>query len=374
MIDLEGVKEKADLMAICSRDTRLKKVANTGGGEWAGPCPLPGCTCNQDGFRVQPYARPGRWLCRHCTAGKWDSVIGYIARRDHLDPKKYADLEEICRRAVGDVPTSSAPRPVHPPTPADRPPDAEWQAAALQVVAECEAALWQPKYKAVLDYLHGRGLRAETIREFRLGYCATGKPGLYGREIGGLYVSRGLVIPCVVANKIWYLKIRLVPGVPCRCQNKDCRQDLPGPGKCPKCGSDNRYLGVKGNRTKAIYNADRLIGARMALFCEGEFDCMTAHQEFGAIVPTVTFGSATNHPDLATWAIYLLHLRSILLTYDADQAGEAGAEWLEEFSGRVRLTPLPAGAKDINEFHQNGGSLLDWIVQYQSFYSSSFFQ
>ncbi len=48
-----------------------------------------------------------------------------------------------------------------------------------QVLAECAETLWQPKYAKVLAYLHSRGLADETIRHFRLGYCACGKDNRY---------------------------------------------------------------------------------------------------------------------------------------------------------------------------------------------------
>jgi hypothetical protein len=412
--DLDAVKLQADLLALCERDTHLKRVANTNGGEYAGPCTFCG---GRDRFRVQPNAKPfPLWMCRHCTGSKWDTVIGYIARRDNLDPTRRADLGEICQRSgvlfslpgenvtgreilhredakdakkdksggenaasrnKSDFSSSSRSSRLgganfDPSCPPYLPPDAAWQAAAAQIVTECEATLWQPRYRAVLDYLHGRGLRDETIQHFHLGYCATGEATRYGREIGGLYVPRGLVIPCQVAGKFWYLKIRLMPGVPCRCQQ--CKADLPGPGHCPQCDGDTRYLGVKGNKTNAIYNADALPGALMAMFCEGEFDCMTAYQEFGGIIPTVTFGSATNHPDMGLWGSYLSSLYSILITYDTDLSGQKGARWLQEVSDCARLAPLPAGVKDINEYLQQGGDLLSWAVDYQTFYSQEIFR
>jgi hypothetical protein len=364
VIDLESVKERADLLSLAGHDTELKKVANTEGGEYAGPCPFCG---GDDRFHVQPLANPGRWMCRNCTGAKWDTVIGYIAKRDNLDPKNHNDLAEICRRAVGDLPTTSLPRAAHSAIPAYQPPAAEWQAAAHQVISECESELWQPKYAKVLDYLRGRGLQDDTIKRFRLGYCATGRRDSFGRDIAGLWVPRGVVIPCVVAGEVWYLKIRLVPGVPCRCQH--CKAVLANPGRCPSCGKDTRYLGVKGNRTAAIFNADQLTGAGLALFCEGEFDCMTAHQVLNDVLPCVTFGSATNRPDLATWGAYLVPLKVILSAYDVDKAGESGAAMLADLAGeRVKLAPLPVGVKDINDYHQAGGDLWAWIKPLLEFY------
>ncbi len=369
-LDLVNVKSQADLLEICRHDTPLKKVASTNGGEWAGPCPFCG---GEDRFRVQPHANPyPLWMCRQCGAGKWDTVVGYLARRDRLDPSKKSELEEICRSAVGDLPIRNGRRPEPPVIPAYAPPDQEWQAAAQQVISECEATLWQPRYASALGYLKGRGLTEETIKRFRLGYCATGKAELYGREIAGMYIHRGIVIPCLIAGRIWYLKTRLLPGVPYLCHA--CKAILSNPGACPKCGAQNKYLGVKGNRPAVIFNADALQQARMALFCEGEFDCMIANQAFGDMMPTVTFGAATNTPDLATFGHYLLPLQAILACYDSDEAGEKGVENLVDLAGyRVKLALLPEKWKDLTDFYLGGGDLVEWILIHQHFYSDPFF-
>src|SRR4051794_10300269 len=68
--------------------TRLKKAANSDGGEWRtdnSPCPV--CGQGKDCFSVQPsYQWPGaekvgRWLCRRCTDGRWQDAYAYYMRR-----------------------------------------------------------------------------------------------------------------------------------------------------------------------------------------------------------------------------------------------------------------------------------------------------
>ena len=197
--------------------------------------------------------------------------------------------------------------------------------------------MWSASGKKALEYLKGRGLAEKTIEKFNLGYS-----GNYYQD-KKLFVPRGILIPCVVAGEVWYLKLRLAA--------------LPG---------GQKYTQVEGSRPKAIYNADALAGANMALFCEGEFDCMIATQEFGEVMPTVTLGSATNLPDLATWGPYLLPLRRVLITYDDDQAGDKGASTLAKLLGkRVKLAPLPRGTKDMNDFFLSGSDVLAWIAGYQ---------
>lgn len=357
MLDLEKVKLDCDLLAIAGHDTQLRKIAQSGGGEWSGPCPFCG---GRDRFRVQPNTNPGRWLCRHCTDGKWQDVIAYIARRDNLDSSSQSGLIEICKRAGGMVPRVGHVQ-EKPDIPAYSPPDEKWQRAAAEVIAECQATLWKPKYHHALDYLRGRGLTDQTIKRFKLGYCATGDRLTFGREMAGLWIHRGIVIPCEVQGTIWYIKTRLMPGIPCKCS---CGAVMDSPGDCHTCGINNKYRGVKGNRPAAIYNADSLAGADMALICEGEFDCMIAHQELNDVIPCLTMGSSTNRPDLATWGVYLLPLARILAVYDTDDAGAAGAKALADLSNRVIRITLPAGIKDINEYHQAGGNLWDWINPY----------
>src|ERR687886_594278 len=73
-----AIKQRTDLLGLIGTNTRLKKVAMTGGGEHAGPCPFCG---GRDRFRVQP-AR-GRWWCRGCSDGpRWQDAIGYVRQRE----------------------------------------------------------------------------------------------------------------------------------------------------------------------------------------------------------------------------------------------------------------------------------------------------
>lgn len=330
MLDIESIKRQSDLLAICGSSTRLKRVASTGGGEYAGPCPFCG---GEDRFRVEPLA--GRWLCRQCTEGKWQDVITFIARRDNLDPKKYADLQEICTRAtsgklvIGNYQSAVKDRPAY------EAPGNDWQGAASEVIDQSKSMLLGQDGLKALDYLKKRGLTEKTIDRFNLGYST-------GRTISGLWVPRGIVIPCKVGGQVWYLKIRL-----------------------PAVNGGQKYTLVKGSRPAAIFNGNNLYGSDIALFCEGEFDCMVAHQELNDVLPAVTLGSATNAPDLATWGAYLRLIKIIYSAYDHDKAGDSGARRLMDLAGdRVKLAPLPDGYKDINEFYSAGGNLWEWLSPY----------
>ena len=326
MIDFQLVREKADLytLAGCSG---MKKVATSGGGEWAGPCPKCG---GKDRFRVQPYHSPEpRWMCRTCTAGDWKNAIDLGVL---LWPNMKAS--EICERIMGgNLPTAAAGHRERTPEPAYAAPGDAWQTAARNVITECEARLWQPAGAKALAYLRGRGIQDETIKHFRLGFNDQDQ-----HISGDFWLDRGVTIPCEIGGCVWYVKVRRATGEP-------------------------KYRCMGGSKPAALYNAADLVGRDVALFCEGEFDCMIAWQELEGLMPIITIGgAATNKPDLATWGAYLLPLRLILAAYDNDEAGQAGAERLAELAGeRVRLVTVPSG-KDINDFHKAGGDVYSWAL------------
>ena len=83
-----AVKERLDLLELIGRDARLRKVASTRGGEYAGPCPFCG---GRDRFRVQP--RRGRWWCRGClamTAGRTRSLTFSGVTASAISPRPAA--------------------------------------------------------------------------------------------------------------------------------------------------------------------------------------------------------------------------------------------------------------------------------------------
>jgi DNA primase len=64
---------KPDILPIVERETILKKVGRTHGGEYAGACPICG---GRDRFRVWP--EQGRFWCRGCNAS--GDVVDFVQR------------------------------------------------------------------------------------------------------------------------------------------------------------------------------------------------------------------------------------------------------------------------------------------------------
>ena len=69
---------QVDLLRLVEPDTTLIRIANTHGGEYAGPCPFCGGT---DRFHVVPAT--GKWYCRQCTPRGGDA-IDYVRQREQL--------------------------------------------------------------------------------------------------------------------------------------------------------------------------------------------------------------------------------------------------------------------------------------------------
>lgn len=365
MPDLQTLKERIDLLSLAGQHTRLKRVASSGGGEWAGPCPFCG---GRDRFHLQPHAPGGgRWLCRQCTGGRWQDAITFGQRlwpalpfREVVEALAGARLEPGSGRGGGNsrrsgsTPGVSHPRGVRNPDepPAYQPPGIDWQAQAHLAVETCARKLWEAEGAPAREYLHSRRLANDTLRLWQVGFSP-------GARFGDLWVPRGVLIPCLAGGEVWYLKVALLPGDPVRCQG--CQEETPARRACPRCGSVNKYRGVRGNRTAALFGADELVGAWGALFVEGEFDALLAWQELHDVIAVCTLGSAANLPDLATWGPYLLGLETILAVYDADEAGRRGLVALQELSSKVQVCLPPAGAKDLNEYVQQGGELWPWL-------------
>lgn len=75
----EDLRRTVDLPSLVAKDTQLRRV----GANWyAGPCPFCGGT---DRFVLKHTSDGWRWLCRHCTDGKYLDAIDYIQRREGLD-------------------------------------------------------------------------------------------------------------------------------------------------------------------------------------------------------------------------------------------------------------------------------------------------
>lgn len=318
------LKARIDLLDLAERDTQLRKVAGTRGGEYAGPCPSCG---GHDRFRVQPER--GLWFCRGCRE-RWADAIEYVRWRYNVG------FREAIGMLGGGITLRATPihrhvveEPLYEPSPA-------WKGRAAEVVAEAAELLWSDVGTRALDYLRGRGLGDETIARFAAGYIPADRYeqlavwGLDAEPRKRVWLPRGIVLPWIVdGDEVWCLKVRR-------------------PADRPK------YIAVKGS-IPTIFGTRHLRGHRMLVLPEGELDAMLLWQEAGDLADVATMGSAGKKIDPRA-ARFLDAPDRVLLAYDGDQAGADGAERRIAESAKLGRLGLPEG-QDITDYHLAGGDL-----------------
>lgn len=341
VIDVQAIKARVDLVDLTSAHVRLKKVATTRGGEWAGPCPF----CNgRDRFRVQP--EKGLWFCRQCSPpGRWQDAIAFVMRRDGVSFTEACRILGASASELGD--TTSARRRSTPKVQQvvqladDQEPTAAWRSRALQLVTECEQALWSAGGARARAYLAGRGLQEETLRVWRIGFQPEDRrfeaPAQWGLDDDRrVWLARGITLPWLIDGRIWQVKIRT-----------------------NALASDDRYKSIRGGHP-LLYGADTLVPGEPAVLCEGELDTLLMWQAVQDRTAVVSLGSASRWPT-RLGALLLAQATPLLAAYDVDDEGRRGAERLRKLAPRVRRIVPPVG-KDVGEFVASGGRVRAWIT------------
>jgi len=319
---------------------RLKRVARTNGGEWAGACPFCG---GRDRFRVWPNEGRGRYWCRGC--GKAGDSIDYLRESRGLS------FLEACVEIGIDPAEIQSQRPIQEEKP-NPSPSLIWQGQAESFLKETVKALWNNS--KALSFLHGRGLQDETIRAACLGWNkqdqyedreAWGLEPLRGEKerLKKLWLPSGLVIPLRVAVAVLRLRIRRPQGEP-------------------------HYVIVSGSDTRPMtWNLNR--GA--VVIVESELDGLLIAQEVEDMTGIMALGSAQAKPNHELNGL-LTRASSILVSLDFDEAGARASwqYWLSAYPNAKRW-PVPVG-KDPSEALQKGLSIRAWIEAGLTVQSSSF--
>jgi DNA primase len=312
MVYTKALLERVDLAALIERD--LGHPARREGRWLKWICPF------HDDRKTPSLGVVGnRWKCFGC--GRSGDAIDWLRKRERLS------FREACGRlgSIDLVPSSEKAAPHH--LPSSSVPATAWQDQALDVVGNCQAYLWSDAGTKARGWLNRRGLAKDTVRKWRLGFNSR------DQRLFGLWVPRGIVIPCLAASRVWYLKVRRATG-------------------------QAKYSQVSGGQV-ALFGADTIATQDTVVVTEGEFDAMLLHQEAGDLVGVVTMGSAAARlPD--AWVPHLLGVQRLLVAYDADVAGARGAARWESVSPRAeRIVPLEG--KDVTDFHLAGGDLRTWV-------------
>lgn len=326
---------------LALRRTKLRKVSGTKGGEWQGPCPGCGGT---DRFHVRPEDQNGKggYGCRGC--GKYGDNIQFLRDFEGMSFKEacaYLSIELPDR--PGRTVRADTARPSFTPNVHADPEDI-WRERAEKLVAWGQEQL--AKKPDVLTWLAGRGILAEAVSKYRLGW----NPGENGHAIfrhrkswglpevlkedgktpKKLWIPIGLVVPYSRSGRVVRIQIRQPEGEP-------------------------RYYNLPGSSMGTMMlGADR----RAFVVVEAALDAIAVYEN-NQLAGAVATLSASAKPDSDAWPILQGSLQ-ILDALDYDAAGAKYAAWWQENFDRCERWPVPKG-KDPGEAYKLGIDLEQWI-------------
>ena len=329
----------------------LKKVASTKGGEYAGPCPSCG---GKDRFRCWPVnGGGGSYWCRQC--GKGGDLVQFLVdycRYNYPDAFTAAGRSKPADyRPGGYRPVIKQVAPVFEPREYEKPVET-WQNKALEFVEQAHHDLLN--YEHAMKYLKTRGLNAQAVKTFHLGWyagergknCAFrprpswGLPKIKNEQTGRdkmLWIPRGVIIPCFKKGQIYRIRIRR-PKV-----------DILKPG-------DVKYYVMPGSGMDAM---DIEPDNKVIVIVEAELDAMLISNKAGSIAGVVALGSAQNKPGASVYLCLKKTLR-VLVALDYDAAGQKAWKWWSENFSNAKLWPVPEG-KDPGDAFEKGINIKEWI-------------
>lgn len=237
--------------------------------------------------------------------------------------------------------------------------------------------LWSETGKQTLEYLHGRGLKDETIKQFRLGLAPDSydQTHLYLLKKGytfGQILQAGLALAKdTSANKIYdRFRARLMFPV------EDSLGRVVGfGGRALQVDQQPKYLNSpetpiyqKNQLLYGFYQSKPIIKSlKQAIIVEGYMDFLAAFQDGLKNVVAVN-GTALTKRHLTQLKPYL---EELVFSFDMDNAGKDAArrsfEITQDFEFLVKILVLPSG-KDIADFvKENPGQLSSLIAKIELF-------
>jgi len=321
---------------------RLKHVAASSGGEFAGPCPWCG---GDDRFRVWPEhpsgAAGGKFMCRRCGwQGDGIQFVRDMSGVSYADACRQLGVSPKGSAQAGRTPRSSKWEPK-----ASELPGNDWIVKAESFVTDCQAAMDGPG----LEYAMGRGLTYATIQALRIGWnprtdfderAAWGLSPEVNEQTGKprrVWRPGGLVIPTCRDGQVVAVKTRRTEWKP--------GDNLP------------KYVAVSGSS-----NAPMVLAAgqgKPVVVVESEIDAILVAQESRDLVAAIALRTAKAKPDDEAHEL-LKAAPVILVATDADEAGATAWPWWREHYPKAVRWPVPTG-KDVGDCAATPGLIRAWI-------------
>jgi hypothetical protein len=358
--------------------SRFGSTVKQQGNGWNGPCPLCGGDPGRsDRFMVWPDRDEklgqtcaekriaGIWSCRQCGSG--GDTIAYLMQVDGMDFK--AALAELGIEG-GRPGHKRRPAPPEPRresaafTPnAYKEPLPEWQAYAAKLLDEATAAI-ATKPEA-LAWLASRGIPAEAVKQYRIGYLppeGAKYPGRWrarsalglppketddGKVRDKIFIPRGIVIPTFAQDgSIRNLRIR---------RHQQDLQPMAN-GKMPP-----KYLELEGSCTAPLLLRSSSQTSLAAYFVtEAELDAILIHFVTGGVVGGLAVRTNRGKPDCQAHE-RLRQAVKVCIALDFDEPGAVGAPWWEQTYSQAVRWPVPEG-KDPGEAFKLGVDIRDWVA------------
>lgn len=328
------------LIEIIEEDNyTLKKVANTHGGEFKGPCVFCG---GKDRFTVWPFK--DRFICRKCK--KNGDSIDYLQKKrgmNYAQSCEYLGINKDFKKKtkISYIRQKWTPRIIKNPSP-------KWQEQARIILNQSKNYLSGPFGKRYRTVLEERGINVSMIKRYCLGFNRRdvyaprkewGLPESISETTGKpkkIWIPRGHVIPMLDrAGNILRLRIR-------RLYNKK--------------DDSQKYIIIPGSHTGFMqfqYNPDN-----PSMIVESELDAMLCDDLRGHCVNVYAVGNASARPDENTHQ--KLRNSKVLFSLDNDEAGKAEFDWWKKQYCYTTEKFCPTN-KDVGEFFAAGGDVGKWI-------------
>jgi DNA primase len=343
-----------DLLELIGRDTPLKHISGTKGGEYEGPCPW--CK-GTNRVKVQPH-RPGggRWFCRKC--GKhgangpiWEDAIAYVKRRDGVDFREACSRLGLETAGYGPSPRLNGLR-----RSAGRPNtalarddwvavnDADWREAAARFMEQASACLAHSvSGRPGREYLRRRGLvDGQVLSAHNIGYNPTAYRAVWGTTEVSI-AARSVIFPYI-------------------------DQALPDHGNSETSGQpikikyrtiDRKDFSHARGSANGLFGISHMRPGLPIVLVEAEICALSLWQAApGLVVPLATGSSDGGR--LHSSVIRLSSASRIILAFDNDTEGDNATQWWQiAFPDiAVRLRPT---RHDINDMLTAGDDIISWL-------------
>lgn len=309
--EIDRIKRATDLVAV----VRSRGVALAAqGGDLVGLCPF------HDDQNPSMRVTPGKGLWRCMSCGATGNVIQFVQRFDGVSFRHAYELLKTGQLAALSAPTTGAPlkKSTVPRLESPLTPDADDQAALRQVLDYYHARL--KENPAALAYLQKRGIGAEAVAAFRIGFV--------DRTLGLRLPQKNRAEGAALRERLQRLGVLRDTGH----EHLRGRIVFPVVAESGEIGTvygraiddggkHDRHLFLPGPQ-RGVFNPAALRAPEVIL-CEGIIDALTF---WGAGYRHVTTGySAKALPEELLDALVAAKVRRVVIAFDRDKAGDEGA-------------------------------------------------